>query len=120
MKLKRQNACGKRYPWVEFVMRDCLRLTFSYPLDKIFLLDSTQNSSATNQSHSPKAKTTDDESLIDLFPVDNSLQSALSWNPRFSARFTQNYTKWLEDEVYNNRFDWDGLLDNIKGIYITS
>uniref|UniRef100_A0A914I6C7 Uncharacterized protein n=1 Tax=Globodera rostochiensis TaxID=31243 RepID=A0A914I6C7_GLORO len=31
-------------------------------------------------------------------PMDNSLQSALAWEPQFSERFTQNYEQWLEEE----------------------
>ncbi|KAL3093147.1 hypothetical protein niasHT_022597 [Heterodera trifolii] len=49
-------------------------------------------------------------------PTDNSLQSALAWEPQFSERFTQNYEQWLEEEVFGQQTDWDSLLRNSRGL----
>ncbi|CAK5053819.1 unnamed protein product [Meloidogyne enterolobii] len=49
-------------------------------------------------------------------PMDNSLQTALAWEPVFSDRFLQNYEQWLEQEVYGHQTDWDGLLLKSRGL----
>lgn len=49
-------------------------------------------------------------------PIDNSLQTALAWEPVFSDRFLQNYEQWLEQEVYGTQTDWDGLLLKSRGL----
>nr|CAD2151110.1 unnamed protein product [Meloidogyne enterolobii] len=49
-------------------------------------------------------------------PMDNSLQTALAWEPVFSDRFLQNYKQWLEQEVYGHQTDWDGLLLKSRGL----
>ncbi|CAK5012782.1 unnamed protein product [Meloidogyne enterolobii] len=48
--------------------------------------------------------------------MDNSLQTALAWEPVFSDRFLQNYEQWLEQEVYGHQTDWDGLLLKSRGL----
>lgn len=48
-------------------------------------------------------------------PVDNCLQSVLSWDPKFSDRFCRTYSKWI-DEVFSQKIDWDILLTNTRGI----
>uniref|UniRef100_A0A915CZG2 Striatin-interacting protein 1 n=1 Tax=Ditylenchus dipsaci TaxID=166011 RepID=A0A915CZG2_9BILA len=58
----------------------------------------------------------DDMDMKDFEPVDNSLQSVLSWQPKFSERFKRNYAKWVEEEVIQQKLDWDLLLLNTKGI----
>lgn len=46
-----------------------------------------------------------------LQSVDNSLLSVLSRNVKLSTEFKQNYEKWLEQEVYHIRINWDELLN---------
>jgi len=58
----------------------------------------------------------DDMDMKDFEPVDNSLQSVLSWQPKFSDRFKRNYAKWVEEEVIKSTVDWELLLVNTKGI----
>lgn len=58
----------------------------------------------------------DDWDPKDFEPMDNSLQSALSWEPKFSERFTRNYEKWLKTEVCSKQIDWDALITNTKGL----
>ena len=54
----------------------------------------------------------------DFEPTDNSFQSVLSSDPKFSERFMKNYSKWLRKEVYSNQIDWDFLLSNTRGLLV--
>jgi len=54
--------------------------------------------------------------MEDLEPTDNSLQSVLSWEPKFSDRFKRNYSKWVDEEVINNQINWDLLMLSTSGI----
>lgn len=56
-------------------------------------------------------------SINDFEPVDNCLQSVLSFEPVYSERFKRHYEKWLENEVFKGQINWDVLLDTTKGIY---
>lgn len=58
----------------------------------------------------------DKTDLSEFEPVDNSIQSVLSYQPEFSERFKKNYSKWVEEEVFKKQIDWDQLLVNTRGI----
>uniref|UniRef100_A0A914EH44 Uncharacterized protein n=1 Tax=Acrobeloides nanus TaxID=290746 RepID=A0A914EH44_9BILA len=54
----------------------------------------------------------DKTDLSEFEPVDNSIQSVLSYQPEFSERFKKNYSKWLEEEVFKKSIDWERILIN--------
>lgn len=58
----------------------------------------------------------DKTDLSEFEPVDNSIQSVLSYQPEFSERFKKNYSKWLEEEVFKKSIDWERILINSQGI----
>jgi len=55
-------------------------------------------------------------SMSDFEPVDNCLQSVLSFEPVYSERFKRHYEKWLENEVFKHQINWEVLLESTKGI----
>ena len=54
--------------------------------------------------------------MSDFEPVDNCLQSVLSFEPVYSERFKRHYEKWLENEVFKHQINWEVLLESTKGI----
>ena len=47
----------------------------------------------------------------DFKPVDNCLLSVLGENVELSEEFKNNYERWLDQEVFGRKVDWDLMLD---------
>ncbi|KAI1708150.1 striatin-interacting protein 1 [Ditylenchus destructor] len=80
------------------------------------ILDQSGENATSNGGPFTGKSPIDDMDMRDFEPVDNSLQSVLSWQPNFSDRFKRNYSKWVDEEVIKAQIDWDALLVNSKGI----
>ena len=52
-----------------------------------------------------------------LTPVDNNLLSVLSREVKLSTEFKKNYEIWLQREVFQNKINWDQLMDGPTGDY---
>lgn len=58
-------------------------------------------------------KSNDDLTVNDFKPLDHSFFSAINdKDVQIPDGFSDNYEKWLLEEVYSNKINWDLLLDN--------
>uniref|UniRef100_A0A8R1DYS4 DUF3402 domain-containing protein n=1 Tax=Caenorhabditis japonica TaxID=281687 RepID=A0A8R1DYS4_CAEJA len=54
--------------------------------------------------------------MRDFEPYDTCAHSVLGANPKLGQQFKQNYEKFLEQEVFRAKIDWDKLLIETRGI----
>ena len=55
-----------------------------------------------------------DGEMSEFIPMDNSLFSCLNMEVKLSDDFVNNYEQWLNEEVFENKIDWDSLLDQTE------
>ncbi|CAD5222791.1 unnamed protein product [Bursaphelenchus okinawaensis] len=60
--------------------------------------------------------TYDDFDPKEFEPVDNSIQNLLSAEFEFTPYFKRNYSKWLDEAVFAEPFNWDALLTETASI----
>ncbi|EGT55753.1 hypothetical protein CAEBREN_05860 [Caenorhabditis brenneri] len=54
--------------------------------------------------------------MRDFEPVDTCAHSVLGSNVSLGRQFKRNYEKWLEQEVFQAKIDWDKLLIESRGV----
>jgi hypothetical protein len=80
--------------------------------------NSNNNNSNNNNNNNNNGNNTE-ISGFDFIPTDNSILSYLNKEVKLPEDFESNYEKWLDEEVFSNKIDWDLVLNpNTKPIIL--